>query len=54
MYKYTIDAVHPVLKRVIKHGLLESEKDKLITELKSLGYEDIQVEKYDGTFYFQF
>jgi len=38
---FNIDAVHPILKRVIKHNLPTTEANALHKELLDLGYEDI-------------
>lgn len=39
-YKYNIDAVHPVLKRVVKFNMSYEEMTKLYKELLDVGYED--------------
>lgn len=41
---YKIDACHPVLARVIQSNLDEATMEKLLAELRSAGYEDIQIE----------
>lgn len=43
--RYSIDAAHPVLKRVIKFNLSKEEFDNWMKELKEYGYEDIIVKK---------
>lgn len=37
--KYKIDAVHSILRRIIKSNLNKEELDSIMTELHSLGYE---------------
>lgn len=39
MKKYNIDAVHPVLRRIIKFNLTKEQLTELLSDLENYGYE---------------
>lgn len=43
--KFSIDAVHPVARRVVKSNLSFNEFKKLLVELIQNGYRDIEISR---------